>query len=69
MKHSQQKQLKTFLLEKLIEEILPQVDKLHITCFTNSKVLYNAVNTTKKKQKKQQTLWSLFMYGVQLPQG
>ena len=68
MKHSQQKQLKTFLLEKLIEEILPQVDKLHITCFTNSKVLYNAVNTTKKPNKKQ-TLWSLFMYGVQLPQG
>ena len=68
MKHSQQKQLKTFLLEKLIEEILPQVDKLHITCFTNSKVLYNAVNTTKKKKKKK-TLWSLFMYGVQLPQG
>ena len=68
MKHSQQKQLKTFLLEKLIEEILPQVDKLHITCFTNSKVLYNAVNTTKKKNNNK-TLWSLFMYGVQLPQG
>ena len=35
-----------FLLSKFIEEILLQIDKLHITCFTNRKGLYNAVNAT-----------------------
>ena len=35
-----------FLLAKFIEEILPQADKLHITCFTDSKGLCDAVNTT-----------------------
>ena len=34
------------LLAKFIEEILLQIDKLHITCFTDSKGLYNAVNAT-----------------------
>ena len=46
MKHSQQKQLETFLLEKFIEEILPQVDNLHILCFTDSKGLHDTVTTT-----------------------
>ena len=32
----------TFLFAKFTEEILPHVDKLHITC----KGLYDAVNTT-----------------------
>ena len=33
---------KAFLLAKFIEEILPQVDKLHITCFPDGKALYDA---------------------------
>ena len=35
-----------FLLAKFIEEVLPHTYRLKITCFTDSKGLYDAVNTT-----------------------
>ena len=43
----------TFLLANIIEDILSQIDKLHITCFIDSKGLYDAVNTTNITSDKQ----------------
>ena len=43
----------TFLLANIIEDILSQIDKLHITCFIDSKGLYDAVNTTNITRDKQ----------------
>ena len=43
----------TFLLANIIKDILSQIDKLHITCFIDSKGLYDAVNTTNITRDKQ----------------